>query len=227
MPPTVASQVALLYPGLPIWKESCLLDNESNEDVPEDEVRIRLLHEFVLFKNGVPVAPKFEDCFPEYWVNIEAYGLMAFPCERSRWFLWAGRWELDFDYKHYELVHIKGVSGMVKEHNQHFRNGNVPALWLEGKEGFSYGLMRPAEPFAKLWSEGVETWAPDTAGKGGSPAVEAVPRPLVCYPHWWCGRGKTRPVASVRAFRKLVKSVDAQLEQEARERGELGSSDEE
>ncbi|KAG9077245.1 hypothetical protein FRC06_009014 [Ceratobasidium sp. 370] len=152
---------------------------------------------------------------------------MAFPCQASKWFLWAGIWELDFCPKHYELVHINQVAGMLKEQNKHFRNGNVPTLWLESKERVSYGLMVPARPTARMWYEAVETWAVDAAGKGGSPAVRAVDRPFFAPPVWWCGRGKNQAVAGKRPYQKLVKLVEAQLKEEARQRGELGSSDEE
>ncbi|KAG9074498.1 hypothetical protein FRC06_010636, partial [Ceratobasidium sp. 370] len=121
--PDVATQLSILYPGFPIRRESYLLDNESNEDIPKNQVRIRLLHEFIFFKNGLPLAPKFEDCVPGYWDEVEAYGLMAFPCHGSKWFLWAGIWELDFHPKHYELVRIKRINGMTKELNNYFRNG--------------------------------------------------------------------------------------------------------
>ncbi|KAG8730372.1 hypothetical protein FRC10_002758, partial [Ceratobasidium sp. 414] len=205
--PNVSTQVAMLYPRFPVWKESYLLDNESNKGIPKSEVRIRLLHEFILFKDGLPLAPKFEDCVPEYWHGVEAYGLMAFPCHESKWFLWAGIWELDFHPKHYELVHIKQVAGMLKERNKHFRNGNVPTLWLESKERVSYGLMVPARPAARMWYDAVETWAVDTAGKGGSPEVKAVERPVP---------GPPPPLVAW-----------AQLKEEARQRGELGSNDEE
>ncbi|KAG8726095.1 hypothetical protein FRC10_007462, partial [Ceratobasidium sp. 414] len=116
---------------------------------------------------------------------------------------------------------------MTKELNNYFRNGNVPTLWLESRERVSYGLMVPARPTARMWYDAVETWAVDAAGKGGSPAVRAVDRPFFAPPVWWCGRGKNQAAAGKRPYQKLVKLVQAQLKEEARQRGELGSSDEE
>ncbi|KAG8726670.1 hypothetical protein FRC10_006853, partial [Ceratobasidium sp. 414] len=116
---------------------------------------------------------------------------------------------------------------MLKERNKHFRNGNVPTLWLESKERVSYGLMVPARPAARMWYDAVETWAVDAAGKGGSPEVKAVERPVPGPPHWWRGRGKNPAVVGKRPYQKLVKLVQAQLKEEARQRGELGSNDEE
>jgi hypothetical protein len=86
-------------------------------------VRVRLLTDFIILKAGVPLAPKYELCYDEFWEGVEAYGIMASPCKSTKWHYWSGWWELPLTNADYRLVHIPKIIGMHKEQTVEFRNG--------------------------------------------------------------------------------------------------------
>lgn len=67
--------------------------------------------------------PNYQSCTKDFYDGLEVWGFMMGPTGNGKWLAWSLLWHLDWPEKHMELVRIRGIYGMSKERNKHFRNG--------------------------------------------------------------------------------------------------------
>ncbi|QRV78023.1 hypothetical protein RhiJN_06038 [Ceratobasidium sp. AG-Ba] len=176
--PISRKALSLLYGTLKLVQEDYVLENEP--DSVGSGLRAGVLTEFIIMKNGKPIEPLWEDCTDGFLEGVEAYGLMAYPCENWNWRIWTGQWQVWPDLP-FELVHIPVVTSFSKESDVRLCNGNEVHLWLYGRER-CFGLMSPAIPYVEAWESTLSSWVTeeDPNPPGYSPVrVEFGP------PHWW------------------------------------------
>ncbi|QRV74569.1 hypothetical protein RhiJN_02584 [Ceratobasidium sp. AG-Ba] len=204
--PLSAAALSQIYGKMEVMEEGFVLDNEP-EKVPKG-LRICLLTEYLILNNrtGVPVAPKWEDCTEEFLENLEAYGIMAFPCEDHKWQLWTGHWQVWPEIP-YELVHFPVITAFAKEKDERFCNGNALGLWLYGTARCA-ALMAPALPYVGLAKETLDSWSTADSGEVGNPkfvftTIGEIP------PHWW--RKYNGAPGDARGTKQVWKAVSKQL----------------
>ncbi|KAB5589094.1 hypothetical protein CTheo_7456 [Ceratobasidium theobromae] len=195
MSPKIPAKIKNVFHPHPIFPENKFLETEDEQplmlgrDQSTISVRVRALDGFLFVRNGKFVYPT-RDKSENWWIGVEAYGYVAAVTGDYKWFIWAGRWDEDFEGKHIEVLHLKNLRGLQKERHSHWRGGLEDILWLDTWQNFSYALLEPDESYnCGQWPGVVRSWTKLPKGQSQADPSFVTIEPDDDRPVWWTKPG--------------------------------------